>query len=172
MSLANAYLALGSNIGNRLEHLRSAVSLLAAEGAKTVAGSPVYENRAVGMGDADPFLNAVIEVQTAAGPQALLEVCLAVEKQLGRVRTRRWAPRTIDIDLLIYANLRVNTDTLQLPHPRITERDFVLQPLADIAPGLELAGKPIEEWLRRLPAVELTKVAFLNKGDVSGLRSD
>jgi 2-amino-4-hydroxy-6-hydroxymethyldihydropteridine diphosphokinase len=156
--LTTAYLALGSNVGERLEQMRSALKLLRAEGVAIVTASPVYQNRAIGMGDADPFLNAVVEVQTELGPEALLDVCLAVENKLGRVRTGGWSPRTIDIDVLIFGQTDIDTERLQLPHPRIAERDFVLRPLADIAPELELLGQPAKTLLEALPLVELERV--------------
>ncbi|MEZ7842768.1 MAG: 2-amino-4-hydroxy-6-hydroxymethyldihydropteridine diphosphokinase [Opitutales bacterium] len=158
MPLTTAYLALGSNVGERLEQMRSALKLLGAEGVVIVTASPVYQNRAIGMGDADPFLNAVVEVQTELGPEALLDVCLAVENKLGRVRTGGWSPRTIDIDVLIFGQTDIDTERLQLPHPRIAERDFVLRPLADIAPELQLLGQPIKTLLDKLPLVELERV--------------
>jgi 2-amino-4-hydroxy-6-hydroxymethyldihydropteridine diphosphokinase len=163
--LTTAYLALGSNVGERLEQMRSALELLSAEGVVIVTASPVYQNRAIGMGEADPFLNAVVEVQTELRPEALLDVCLAVENKLGRVRMGGWSPRTIDIDVLIFGQTDIDTERLQLPHPRIAERDFVLRPLADIAPDLELFGKSVKELLERLPLVELECVddALLNE---------
>lgn len=159
MPLTTAYLALGSNVGERLEQMRSALKLLGAEGVVIVTASPVYQNRAIGMGDADPFLNAVVEVQTELGPEALLDVCLAVENKLGRVRTGGWSPRTIDIDVLIFGQTDIDTKRLQLPHPRIAERDFVLRPLADIAPELQLLGQPTKTLLDKLALVELERVA-------------
>jgi len=159
MPLTTSYLALGSNVGERLEQMRSALKLLGAAGVTIVTESPVYQNRAIGMGVADPFLNAVVEVQTELGPEGLLDVCLAVENKLGRVRTGGWSPRTIDIDVLTFGQTSIDTERLQLPHPRIAERDFVLQPLADIAPELELFGQPIKALLERLPLVELERVA-------------
>ena len=158
MPLTTAYLALGSNVGERLEQMRSTLKLLGAEGVVIVTASPVYQNRAIGMGDADPFLNAVVEVQTELGPEALLDVCLAVENKLGRVRTGGWSPRTIDIDVLIFGQTDIDTERLQLPHPRIAERDFVLRPLADIAPELQLLGQPIKTLLDKLPLVELERI--------------
>lgn len=155
MPLTTAYLALGSNVGQRLEQMRSALELLQAAGVAIVKASPVYQNRAIGMGDADPFLNAVIEVQTELEAEALLDVCLASENKLGRVRTGGWSPRTIDIDVLIFGATQVETERLQVPHPRIAERDFVLQPLADIAPDLELFGESVEALLGKLSTVEL-----------------
>jgi len=159
MPLTTSYLALGSNVGERLEQMRSASKLLGAAGVTIVTESPVYQNRAIGMGVADPFLNAVVEVQTELGPEGLLDVCLAVENKLGRVRTGGWSPRTIDIDVLTFGQTSIDTERLQLPHPRIAERDFVLQPLADIAPELELFRQPIKALLERLPLVELERVA-------------
>ena len=159
MPLTTAYLALGSNVGERLEQMRFALKLLGAEGVAIVAASPVYQNRAIGMGDADPFLNAVVEVQTELGPEALLDVCLAVENKLGRVRTGGWSPRTIDIDVLIFGQTDIDTERLQLPHPRIAERDFVLRPLVDIAPELQLLGQPTKTLLDKLALVELERVA-------------
>ena len=158
MSLITAYLALGSNLGQRLEQMRSALKLLRESSIVIIEVSPVYENRAIGMGAADPFLNAVVQVQTELDPEELLEVCLAIEAQLGRVRSKAWSPRNIDIDILAYGQLHLETEKLSLPHPRIAERDFVLQPLADIAPNFELHGKSIDTWLDELPVVELTRI--------------
>lgn len=159
MPLTTAYLALGSNVGRRIEQMRAALELLEEEDVVVIAASHVYENRAIGMGEADPFLNAVVAVNTELAPEALLEVCLAVEEQLGRVRSKAWSPRTIDIDMLTYGQLQMETRKLHLPHPRITERDFVLQPFADIAPDFELHGKPINVWLSKLSVIELTRVS-------------
>ena len=161
MPLTTAYLALGSNVGERLEQMRSALQLLEAEDIVIVNKSPVYQNRAIGMGDADPFLNAVVEVQTALGAEALLDVCLATENKLGRVHTDGWSPRTIDVDVLVFGQFRVATERLHLPHPRIAERDFVLQPLADIAPDLELFGQSVKVLLEELPIIELERVTDL-----------
>ena len=159
MPLTTAYLALGSNVGERLEQMRSALKLLGAEGVVIVTASPVYQNRAIGMGDADPFLNAVVQMETTLEPELLLDLCLKVETQLGRVRTAGWSPRTIDIDVLVYGEAHVETERLQLPHPRIAERDFVLQPLVDIHPDLKLFGRTVRELLEALPVVELEQVS-------------
>lgn len=159
MSLATAYLALGSNLGQRLDQMRSALRLLEAGGVRVRAVSHVYQNRAIGMVDADPFLNAVVQVETTLEPELLLDLCLKVETQLGRVRTAGWSPRTIDIDVLIYGEAHVETERLQVPHPRIAERDFVLQPLVDIQPDLKLFGRTVRELLEALPVVELEQVS-------------
>ena len=159
MSLTTSYIALGSNVGKRLEQMRSALELLRSEEVIISATSPVYENRAVGMGDADPFLNAVIEVQTVLEPEDLLKLCLSIEIKLGRVRKSGWVPRTIDLDLLAYGERFIETEHLSLPHPRIEERDFVLKPLLDIAPDLMLHGQLVRSLFNQLPNVELSRVA-------------
>lgn len=158
MPLTTAYLGLGSNVGERFEQMCTALRHLQAAGIVIVNASPVYQNRAVGMGEAEPFLNAVVEVQTALAAEALLDLCLATEIKLGRIRTQHWSPRTIDIDILIFGQISIRTERLQLPHPRIAERDFVLQPLVDIAPELELQGQPVRILLKYLPRVELERV--------------
>jgi 2-amino-4-hydroxy-6-hydroxymethyldihydropteridine diphosphokinase len=139
--------------------MRSALRLLEAAGVHVLVESPVYQNRAVGMGDAGPFLNAVVQVETGLEPEPLLDLCLAVETQLGRVRTGGWSPRTIDIDVLLYGETHVETERLHVPHPRIVERDFVLQPLVDIQPDLQLFGRAVRELLDALPVVELERVS-------------
>ncbi len=159
MPLATAYLALGSNLGQRLDQMRSALRLLEAGGVRVRAVSHVYQNRAIGMVDADPFLNAVVQMETTLEPELLLDLCLKVETQLGRVRTAGWSPRTIDIDVLVYGEAHVETERLQVPHPRIAERDFVLQPLVDIQPDLQLFGRTVREHLVALRVVELERVS-------------
>ena len=159
MPLTTAYLALGSNVGDRMEHTRSALRMLEAGGDLIVLQvSQAYENRAIGMGEADPFLNAVAEVGTSLSAEALLDRGFEVERRLGRVRTGEWAPRTMDIDLLLYGDERVESDRLQLPHPRIAERDFVVCPLLEIAPDLKVGGRPLRVIAAALPEVELRAV--------------
>ncbi len=153
MPLTTAYLALGSNQGARLRQLQEAIRLLEARGAVLVVqGSRVYENRAVGMGAAAPFLNAVIEVRTGLSAERLLDVCLDVEAALGRERSAGWAPRTIDIDILTFGGMHLATDRLQVPHPRLVERDFVVHPLLDLAPELEVGSKTVRAMAAALPA--------------------
>lgn len=156
MPLTRAYIGFGSNIGDRLETMRKALKLLAAESSTTsYQTSPVYENRAIGMGDADPFLNAVLELTTSLDADGLLNLCLAFESVLGRKRSEYWAPRTIDLDLLVYGTLQCDDKHLQLPHPRIEVRDFVAQPLFDLAPEMEIRGRQLREILQSLDASEL-----------------
>lgn len=155
------YLALGSNLGDRLANLRKALALLEANyPVKRRRISPIYENRAVGMGEADDFLNAVVEIETSLEPEALLDACLEVEQSLGRKREGGWAPRTIDLDLLLYEGFCCKTARLNLPHPRIAERDFVAIPLGELYPEGEIMGQTIEEIIENLPANELRRTDY------------
>ena len=159
MPLATAYIALGSNLGDRLGQMQEALGILQSDySVRVLKTSPVYQNRAIGMGDAEDFLNAVACVEAELSPEVLLDACLTVESQLGRVRSDVWAPRIIDLDLLVYADVQLATERLTLPHPRIAERDFVAKPLLDVAPDLIVFGKPIREIVEALPALELELV--------------
>lgn len=157
VQISTAYVALGSNLGNRLAQMQAALERLEFGELKIRQVSPVYENRAVGMGDeADPFLNAIAEVETSLGPYELLDRCLEVEQQLGRVRTGEWAPRTIDLDIIAYGNEEIISERLHVPHPRIAERDFVVYPLSAIAPNLVIRGKLIADLAKKLSMDALT----------------
>lgn len=114
--------------------------LLREPGLKLESCSNIYETNPVGGPEQDYFLNACISVKSGLAPVKLLQAMLAVEHKMKRVRTERWGPRIIDLDLLVYEGITVNTPVLQLPHPRLRERDFVLIPLADIAPHLFIPG--------------------------------
>jgi 2-amino-4-hydroxy-6-hydroxymethyldihydropteridine diphosphokinase len=130
---ADAYIALGSNMGNREQLLLSAIGLIDAHpniAVNKVSG--MYETDPVGYTEQPPFLNMTLAVQTTLSPIMLLRQLLAIEQQLGRVRQIRWGPRTIDLDLLLYHNVRMDQEELTLPHPRMMERSFVLVPLNDV----------------------------------------
>ena len=133
-----AYIALGSNLGDRASYLdRALTALRQCEGVEVTRVSPVYETRPVGGPPGQgAYLNAVAELQTERSAHDLLDVFLAIEQSLGRVRTESDAPRTIDLDLLLYGDLVHTDERLTVPHPRLHERLFVLQPLAQLAPGL------------------------------------
>jgi 2-amino-4-hydroxy-6-hydroxymethyldihydropteridine diphosphokinase len=135
-SARRAFIGLGSNLGDRRQHLRSAVEALRA-GGDLVAVSDVYETEPVGgPEDQGSFLNLVVELETADTPRALLGRCQALEEAAGRVRTVHWGPRTLDADLLLVEGERVDEPDLTVPHPRMAERRFVLAPLAELAPDL------------------------------------
>ena len=145
-----AYLALGSNLGDRLEHLRDAVRLLGGtEGVEVTRSSRIYETEPVGPPQ-PPYLNAVVDVRTTRSPRDLLEACRAVEDALGRVRAEPWGPRTIDVDVLTYDDETVDEPDLVIPHPRMHERGFVLVPLGELDANPALPGG------RRLSALRIT----------------
>ncbi len=136
-----AYLGLGSNLGERLNNLKRSLSLLLKNPQIELAAcSNIYETAPVGGPEQDPFLNACISIYTKLPPISLLREMHNVENTMKRIREERWGPRIIDLDLLVYEGTIVNTPFLQLPHPRITKRDFVLVPLANIAPDLIIPG--------------------------------
>jgi 2-amino-4-hydroxy-6-hydroxymethyldihydropteridine diphosphokinase len=136
---ATVYIALGSNLGDRAGYLRAALDRLRAT-VRVTAVSPVYETDPVGYAAQGPFLNAVVAGTTTSAPRELLRILQAIEQASGRVRSFPNAPRTLDLDLLGYGSLVLDTPDLTVPHPRLRERAFVLAPLADIAPELVLPG--------------------------------
>jgi len=139
MTATRAFLALGSNLGDRAAHLRTAVAGI----PDVIAVSAVYETGAVGGDHGDPpYLNAVVELSTELGPRDLLEVCRRLEAEARRVRTRRWGPRTLDVDVLLVGDAVIDEPDLQVPHPRMWERAFVLIPLRDLAPDLVPSPPP------------------------------
>jgi 2-amino-4-hydroxy-6-hydroxymethyldihydropteridine diphosphokinase len=129
-----AYVSLGSNVGDRAAWLRLGVGVIAAGDPTRV--SPVYETEPVGGPPQDPYLNVVVELDTRASARELFARCRAAERAAGRTRTVRFGPRTLDADLLLVGDRAVSDDDLVVPHPRMTARRFVLQPLADLAPQL------------------------------------
>ena len=130
-----AYFGIGSNLGDRLAHLQRAVDALAQEpGVRVAAVSRVYETVPVGGPPQDDYLNAVIAVETTLDARALLGIAQRLETAANRVRRERWGPRTLDVDILLVGDEHVDEPDLHVPHPRMTERAFVLVPLADVAP--------------------------------------
>ncbi|ANB61288.1 2-amino-4-hydroxy-6-hydroxymethyldihydropteridine diphosphokinase [Anoxybacteroides amylolyticum] len=128
-----AYIALGSNIGDRLRYLHEAVEKLAThEQISVIDTSSIYETDPVGYVPQGNFLNMVIHVQTSLSPFALLEATQTIEQELGRKREIRWGPRTLDLDILLYNHENIETERLTIPHPRMTERAFVLVPLFEL----------------------------------------
>ncbi len=132
--MAQAFLSLGSNVGEKLENLAQAVKLLAENPHITMEKvSSVYQTDPVGYEDQDIFLNIAAQIETSLTPEALLDVCLDVEKELGRVRLFKWGPRLIDVDILLYDEVKMDTEKLKIPHPFMQERAFVMLPLSEIA---------------------------------------
>ena len=141
-----AYLSLGSNVGDRLNNLRSALQLLEASTQITVeAKSKIYETQSVDGGGPDDFLNAALRVSTPLTAQGLLQAVRGIEEVLGRPQPPRHGPRSIDIDILIFGDERLETEVLTLPHPRMAARAFVLKPLLDVLAG-GLVNETILDW--------------------------
>jgi 2-amino-4-hydroxy-6-hydroxymethyldihydropteridine diphosphokinase len=150
--VTRAYVGLGANLGDRERTLRRAVELLAAEpGIEVVGVSSFRETEPVGYLDQPAFLNGACAVETDLSPRKLLDRLLAVERALGRERGTgpRWGPRTIDLDLLLYGEETVDEPGLAVPHPRLPERSFALEPLLELDPGLHLPdGRGLQGLLR------------------------
>jgi 2-amino-4-hydroxy-6-hydroxymethyldihydropteridine diphosphokinase len=130
------YLSLGSNVGDRAAWLRAALEAMPGAGVRVLRVSPVYETEPVDYTDQPRFLNLAVEAETELCPEELLSRTAAIEQQLGRLRDVPKGPRTLDIDILLYGDSVLSSERLQIPHPRMHERAFVLQPLADLAPDL------------------------------------
>ncbi|MED4126815.1 MULTISPECIES: 2-amino-4-hydroxy-6-hydroxymethyldihydropteridine diphosphokinase [Shouchella] len=146
------FIALGSNLGNREQNLMSAVERLQAdESIQVVRASSIYETDPVGYEEQGPFLNMVIEAATVYHPLELLEMTQEIELVLGREREILNGPRTVDLDLLLYEDVRLDVDGLQIPHPRMWDRAFVLVPLAEIAPKIksEKSGLPLSKVINK-----------------------
>ncbi len=151
--MARVYIGLGANLGDRDETIRRALERLAAEdGFELVAVSSLRETDPVGYEDQPRFVNGVAALETALPPRDVLDRLLAVERELGRTRDGpRYGPRTIDLDLLLYGDRIVDEPGLAVPHPRMTERRFVLEPLAELDPQLVVPGRgPIQAFLSGL----------------------
>lgn len=135
-SIHTAYVALGSNLGDKEANLRRALELLIERGVEIVKTSTFISTEPYGVTDQPQFLNGVCEVRTSLEPLELLHTLLDIEQEMGRVRLRHWGERNIDLDLLLYEDVVMDTPQLKLPHPDMQNRDFVLLPLAEIAPEL------------------------------------
>ncbi|HZR70082.1 MAG TPA: 2-amino-4-hydroxy-6-hydroxymethyldihydropteridine diphosphokinase [Burkholderiales bacterium] len=137
-----AFIGLGANIGDPGRQLRNALAALdGIPGTRLMRASSLWRTAPVGYAAQPDFVNAVAEVETAQAPRALLEALLAIEKRFGRERSFANAPRTLDLDLLLYGDRVLSEQGLELPHPRMHERAFVLAPLVEIAPEVEIPGK-------------------------------
>jgi 2-amino-4-hydroxy-6-hydroxymethyldihydropteridine diphosphokinase len=154
------FIGLGSNKGDRLKFLETAIQLLTKSGVEFRSVSEVYQTVPFGPIEQDSFLNAVAEIRFWGTAEELLNCILQVEQQLGRERVIRWGPRTIDIDILAFGELILHTEKLSVPHPGIAERAFVLVPWAEIAPNYIIPGiaKTVQELKDALPEGELANV--------------
>jgi 2-amino-4-hydroxy-6-hydroxymethyldihydropteridine diphosphokinase len=140
--MTRAYVGLGANLGPREETIRRAVELIErTSGVDVVAVSELRETDPVGLVDQPRFLNGAVTLETTLPARELLDLLLDVERELGRVRTERWGPRVVDLDLLLYGDETLDAPGLRVPHPRLHERRFALEPLAELDPELEIPGR-------------------------------
>jgi 2-amino-4-hydroxy-6-hydroxymethyldihydropteridine diphosphokinase len=146
------YISIGSNLGNREENCRKAIKLLKENGIAVKKQSSMYETEPWGVKDQPKFINMAIEVETDKKPEELLRILKEIEKEIGRKETVKWGPRVIDLDILFYDDLILKTDNLEIPHPLLHERDFVLKPLCEIAPDKKhpVTGKTVKEMAASL----------------------
>ncbi len=156
------YLSLGSNIGDTKYNLDQAVELL-KEKINIFKQSSYYETEPVGYKDQDWFLNIVIEGETDLTPEDLLKFTQSIEEKMKRVKTIRFGPRIIDLDILLYEKEVIETKDLIIPHPRMEERAFVMLPLYEIAPNLTIKNKKIEEIIRELEGEQIYKKDDINE---------
>lgn len=147
------FLLLGTNLGDRTGHLAAARTALATRAGYVVNASALYETEAWGRTDQPAFLNQAVALSSTVDAQTLLKIMLEIEQSLGRERHEHWGPRIIDIDLLLYSDLIIDTPTLQVPHPRLSVRRFALMPLAEIAGDVvhPVLHKKISELLAECP---------------------
>jgi 2-amino-4-hydroxy-6-hydroxymethyldihydropteridine diphosphokinase len=156
------YLSLGGNLGDPAKSMGAALRMLDADADTRVSGvSSLYRTPPWGKLDQPDFLNAAAGLSTRLSPRALLDLCLDAERKLKRVREERWGPRLIDIDILVFGDRVIHETGLEVPHPRMLERAFVLAPLAEIAPGLVVGGRSITD---RLVAVDTSGIERLSSG--------
>ena len=158
------YLSLGSNLGDREANLRAAIERLRAPDLRVLRVSPVYETEPVDYTAQRWFLNLVVEAETTLFPMQLLARIARIERALGRVRAVPKGPRTIDIDILLYGHAVIRSGALEVPHPRMGDRRFVLAPLADLAPDLRhpVAHRTMSEMLEAAPPQNVRRVEGLD----------
>jgi 2-amino-4-hydroxy-6-hydroxymethyldihydropteridine diphosphokinase len=159
---STVYLSLGGNLGDPAKSMGAALRMLDADADTRVTGvSSLYRTPPWGKLDQPDFLNAAAGLSTRLSPRALLDLCLDAERKLKRVREERWGPRLIDIDILVFGDRVIHETGLEVPHPRMLERAFVLAPLAEIAPDLVVSGRSITD---RLVAVDASGIERLSSG--------
>ena len=160
--MTDIFLALGSNIDNRKQHIETAIVLL-REKVQDITVAPLYETKPRYFEDQQNFLNTVLRGFTDLEPRELLQFTKAVQKEVGRVERFRNGPREIDIDILFYDNVVYKDEELEIPHPRLQERDFVLQPFSDINPDFShpVLKKTIRELLASLPEEQRSVIKML-----------
>jgi 2-amino-4-hydroxy-6-hydroxymethyldihydropteridine diphosphokinase len=149
--LSQLFISLGSNIPPKADYIGQALKLIVERGiGMNMLASHFYQTPPWGKTDQDWFLNACAVVETTKSPEECLDALMQIEEEMGRVRKEHWGPRVIDLDILLYDNVRIYTDKLKVPHPYMLQRAFVLVPLAEIVPEIMIEGKKILDWMLRL----------------------
>ena len=150
--MSSVFIGIGSNLGNREENCRKALRLISEKAGIVTRQSSIYETRPWGVENQPPFFNMAAEADTLADPRTLLSILKVIEKELGRTESPRWGPRTLDLDILFYDDLVIDTPELRIPHPLMHMRKFVLQPLSEIAPDKvhPILKKTVKELLSEL----------------------
>jgi 2-amino-4-hydroxy-6-hydroxymethyldihydropteridine diphosphokinase len=150
--MAIVYIGIGSNIGNRQKNCLRAIELLEKRGVIIKERSSMYETEPWGIKDQPKFINMVVEIETVLNPNELLRILKDVEKKVGRKESLKWGPRIIDLDILLVDDIIINEDNLKIPHPLMHKRDFVLQPLCEIAPDIKhpLLKLSIDKLMQKL----------------------
>ncbi len=157
--MTRAYIGLGSNLGDPAENVRAAADRIAGSDCiQSLELSPLYRTAPVGKVDQGWFVNAVARVETSLDAAGLLRVCLAVEGEFRRERKERWGPRTLDVDILLFGDERIDSEALRVPHPRMTERAFVLAPLVDLDTEIWVAGRRAQDWLVDCAGQEIERI--------------
>ncbi|MFZ5353433.1 MAG: 2-amino-4-hydroxy-6-hydroxymethyldihydropteridine diphosphokinase [Bacillota bacterium] len=157
--MSRAYLGIGSNIGDREANIVYALKMIEAnEAIEIIKKSYMYETEPVGYKEQDWFYNIVVEIKTSLKPYELLDVCSNIEAELKRERLIRWGPRIIDVDILLYDDLHIDEVKLTIPHPRMTERAFVMVPLYEIADDLVIHGQYIADIIKSLKGERIRKI--------------
>lgn len=162
--MAEVFIALGSNLGDRKKNLASALAAMDRMGVALRAVSSVYETEPWGPVKQEHYLNQVLRADTRLAPHPLLRTLRRIERSLGRDRNKeqRFGPRTMDLDILLYEGANLRTKTLQVPHPRMLQRAFVLVPLAEIAPALKVGGIPVRSALQRTGSAGVVRLENRN----------
>lgn len=158
--MSEAVLSLGSNLGERMNNLKNAIQTLNnLEKTSVVKVSKFYETEPFGtLEKQNKYVNCCIIVSTELSPEVLMGACLGIESAMGRIRTHRFCARTIDIDILLYEDLAINSSNLTLPHPRMLERDFVLVPLNDVCQGLKFKSWDFQKYSQKINTIKFNIV--------------
>lgn len=158
---AVAYVGIGSNLDNPSKQVRQAITTLAhTPGIQLLRHSPWYRTAPIGPAGQDDYINGVAELETRLEPEALLTALQGIEQQQGRVRVERWGSRTLDLDIVLYGNLQIDTPRLTVPHREMSRRGFVLRPLADLVPDLILPdGRPLRTLLASCPSGGIVRLS-------------